>query len=262
MTETSPFWEARAARYAADGRGLRAVCSFAMPGFYNGAIDLTQRCSLHDLIESIPNRARVLDYGCGIGRWSHQIARRGAQVTGVDFSEAMLAQARARTERTRYEAACRFLRADVTSLELDQQFDVVFGVTVLQHVMDDGAFAEAVQRLASHVRPGGRLIMLEAAPSTLDVRADTDTFHARTLESYLTRLRTAGLIVEQIRGVDPLPFKLWVVPKFRSWPRPLALAALALATAAALPLDVLLGQVLTHRSWHKVIVARAPGGLS
>ena len=37
------YWEARARRFAADGAGLAAVCSFGMPYFYNRTIDLCQR---------------------------------------------------------------------------------------------------------------------------------------------------------------------------------------------------------------------------
>src|SRR4051812_49296456 len=39
---------------------------------------------------------RVLDVGCGTGRHAVRLARAGAVVTAVDFSEAMLAQARAK----------------------------------------------------------------------------------------------------------------------------------------------------------------------
>src|SRR3954469_9134228 len=38
----------------------------------------------------------VLDVGCGTGRHALRLARAGAAVTAIDFSEAMLAQARAK----------------------------------------------------------------------------------------------------------------------------------------------------------------------
>src|ERR1700730_14433691 len=90
VIDTTPFWEERARRFAGEGEGLRAVCSFAMPGFYNWAIDVTQRSALGSLIGSISSDARVLDYGCGVGRWTRRIAQRGARVTGVDFCKTML----------------------------------------------------------------------------------------------------------------------------------------------------------------------------
>lgn len=258
MTDTAPFWESRARHFAGDGAGLRAVCSYAMPGFYNWAIDLTQRVALRGVLGSVFPGAQVLDYGCGVGRWTREFARRGAQVTAVDFSETMLSQARSRTEAAGLSTFCRFIRSDVTALALDRQFDLIVGVTVLQHVLNEEMLAEAVVRLASHLRPSGRLVLLEAAPAAPYTRADTDTFQARPLGRYRRVLEAAGLRVESVQGVDPVPFKLWIVPWYRRWPRSAAIPLLALATVCALPFDLLLARALTHFSWHKIIVARAP----
>jgi ubiquinone/menaquinone biosynthesis C-methylase UbiE len=252
------FWEARAARFAGQGDGLRAVCSYAMPGFYNRAIDLTQRWALRGQLRSIASGSQVLEYGCGVGRWTREIARRGGAVVGVDFSATMLSQAEKRTAAAGLESRCQFLRSDVSSLNLGRRFDVILGVTVLQHVLDDARFSEAIGCLARHLKPGGRFVLLEVAPTRADARADTVTFRARPLSDYVRQLTAAGLNVEEIRGVDPTPFKVWLIPRFARWPRPLALAALALAVFGSLPLDLALGRRLTDRSWHKVIVARAP----
>ena len=40
--------------------------------------------------------SRILDLGCGTGRHAVEFAKRGFDVTGVDFSEAMLSRARER----------------------------------------------------------------------------------------------------------------------------------------------------------------------
>jgi ubiquinone/menaquinone biosynthesis C-methylase UbiE len=215
---------------------------------------------LRRLLGSIDAGAEVLEYGCGVGRWTLPILRRAATVLGIDFSEVMLNHARARIDAAGFASACRLIRADVTTLSLEQRFDLVFGVTVLQHVAGDELAARAVARLAGHLKPGGRLVMLEVAPQASDARTDTATFHARTLASYVGYLRAAGLSIEEIRGVDPMPFKRWVIPRFIRWPRPIALAALVVATALSLPLDLLLARRWCHRSWHKIIVAKAPEG--
>jgi 2-polyprenyl-3-methyl-5-hydroxy-6-metoxy-1,4-benzoquinol methylase len=233
-----------------------------MPAFYNWSIDLTQRKALRPLIDAVRAGDRVLDYGCGVGRWSRALARRGATVTGVDFSGAMLAQARARTAAAGLAPFCDFVESDVTALELGRRFDIVIGVTVLQHVLGEDRLRAAANRLAQHLEPGGRLIMLEAAPCEPRACAETETFRVRTLKAYVAAIEAAGLTIEAIRGVDPLPFKLWVVPRFRRWPRPFAIAALLIATLCSLPLDLLLAHRLRERSWHKILVARAPGRAS
>jgi len=257
--DTSQFWEARARRFAGSGEGLQAICSYAMPDFYNEAIDITQRAALKSLIASVGPGTRVLDYGCGVGRWTRELARRGAHVTAVDFSRTMLAEAKARTEAAGLSGNCRFVNSDVSSLELAERFDVIMGVTVLQHVLGEERLTQTVARLARMLRPGGRMVLVEAAPSQDYKHCDTATFNARPLATYVAALEAAGLEIQDVRGVDPAPFKLWVVPRFRSWPRPLALAALALATVISLPVDLLLARMLTGRAWHKVVVATVPG---
>ena len=42
--------------------------------------------------------ARILDIGCGTGRHSIELAKRGYMVTGIDFSEAQLDMARQKAE--------------------------------------------------------------------------------------------------------------------------------------------------------------------
>jgi cyclopropane fatty-acyl-phospholipid synthase-like methyltransferase len=131
VSDIAAFWEARAARFAAEGRGLAAVCGYAMPEFYNRAIDLTQRWALREPLRSLEPGASVLEYGCGIGRWSREIARRGCDVVGMDFSASMLAEADRRTRAAGLASGCRFLAGDVSRFDLGRRFEVVFGVTVL-----------------------------------------------------------------------------------------------------------------------------------
>ena len=54
-----------------------------------------------------PNATAVVDWGCGVGTFTHELARRAAfaQVQGIDTSEEMLAQARADVPNVRFDRA-------------------------------------------------------------------------------------------------------------------------------------------------------------
>lgn len=247
------YWESRARRFAARGRGLAAVCSYGMPAFYNAAIDLGQRLALRPWLRPAAG-LRVLDVGCGVGRWSCLLAARGARVTGVDLSPQMISVAR-RSAAAR-GVSCRFLVGDVTALELGAEFDLVLGVTVLQHLVSDAELDRALARLVRRLAPGGRLVLLEAAPERERRSCDTTHFRARTAARYRSAFRDAGLEVEAVAGVDPAPFKLWLLPRYAGLPRVARTILLALATAASLPFDLALGRRLAGASWHKVFVLR------
>jgi ubiquinone/menaquinone biosynthesis C-methylase UbiE len=247
------YWEDRARRFAAQGDGLAAVCSYGMPGFYNRSIQLCQRRALAPWLK-VGAGSRVLDVGCGVGRWSRMLAARGAQVTGIDLSPTMIAEAKRRARQQGLSGQCRFLVQDSSALDAGEPFDWVVGVTVLQHILDPGALRAAVQRMAEHLQPGGRMVLLEAAPHRLSSHCDTTVFKARERAVYLQLFAECGLAVRAIAAVDPAPFKTWLLPHWRQLPRPLAVAALAAATALSLPVDLLLGRVAVKQSWHAVFV--------
>ncbi|HEX5461164.1 MAG TPA: methyltransferase domain-containing protein [Steroidobacteraceae bacterium] len=255
MATAAEYWDERARRYALQGHGLAAVCSYGMPAFYNSYIDICQRRALRRwLSRAARPGSTALDVGCGVGRWSLELARRGHEVTGVDLSPRMVERATARAQDA--GLTCQFATGNATTLALDRKFDVVLCVTVLQHIMEPEAAQTAVERLAAHLAPGGELVLLEAAPARAIKSCDTAAFNARTLVWYADALRRAGLRLTEHHGVDPTPLKAWLMPAYRRMPVPLRVIALALTTAISLPLDFALGRALTRFSWHAVLVAR------
>jgi 2-polyprenyl-3-methyl-5-hydroxy-6-metoxy-1,4-benzoquinol methylase len=259
--EPQQYWEARARKFATRGAGLAAVCSYGMPEFYNRMIHLCQRLALAPWLR-VAESTRVLDVGCGVGRWSALLASRGAQVTGIDLSPTMIAEANRRAQARGTANRCRFMVQDLAHLDAGEQFDMVVGVTVLQHILDAEALRSAVDRMSRHLAPGGRMVLLEAAPVRHEARCDTPAFRARTRKVYLDLFGRAGLEVIAISGVDPAPFKTWLLPHVRRLPRAVALSAIAVVTLLSAPIDIIAGRRAVERSWHAVFVLQKARGES
>src|SRR3569833_1188605 len=183
LYQPSAYWEDRAQRVAGDGAGLAAVCAYGMPEFYNQAIQLEQRLALRPWLDVVPG-TRVLDVGCGVGRWSRMLAARGASVTGVDLSPTMIAQAQQRARAEGVADRCSFHVQDLSRLQVDGRFDVVLGVTVLQHILDPGLLRDAIERMRGHLAPGGRMVLLEAAPKGIIERCDSTVNHTQPQDTY------------------------------------------------------------------------------
>ncbi|HLY51704.1 MAG TPA: methyltransferase domain-containing protein [Steroidobacteraceae bacterium] len=249
------YWERRACRFAAEGEGLAAVCSYGMPQFYNRLIDWCQRLALARSLR-VPPGTRVLDVGCGVGRWSCRLAARGARVTGVDVSATMIEQARRRAAARGVAARCRFLAQDLASLELVGRFDLILGVTVLQHILEPAALRASLERLSSHLSADGTLILLEAAPARRITNCNSPVFEARQRGEYLRLFRACGLRVQRIGGVDPAPFRFWLLPHLPRIPRLLRTPALAAVTLLSLPVDLPFGRLAVRHSWHAVFVLK------
>jgi 2-polyprenyl-3-methyl-5-hydroxy-6-metoxy-1,4-benzoquinol methylase len=253
------YWEQRARRFATDGAGLAAVCSFGMPAFYNRTIDLCQRLALQRWLRVRPGM-RVLDVGCGVGRWSRLLAARGACVTGIDVSPTMIAEARRRASARPLRGPCRFLVQDLAALDVGDSYDLVLSVTVLQHIMEADALRTALKRMRQHLRAEGVLVLLEAAPRRESGSCDSPTFRARSRSSYLQMFSECGLRLQAMSGVDPAPFRTWLLPRLPRLPARLRRAALGAVTAMSLPIDVPFGRALVAPSWHAVFVLEPARG--
>lgn len=65
---------------------------------------------------------KILDIGCGTGRHSIELAKRGYHVTGVDLSDSMLQKAKENAQRQQVQVT--FLKQDARSLPYKSEFDL------------------------------------------------------------------------------------------------------------------------------------------
>lgn len=111
------------------------------------------------VLETLSGATRLLDVGCGTGRFAVLAAERlGARVWGVDASAEMLREARTRPGA----GGVGWRRADATKLPFkDGWFDAVHTHLVLHLV---GDLRAAVAEMARVLQPGGRIAAGTFAP--------------------------------------------------------------------------------------------------
>ena len=96
--------------------------------------------------------ATVLDGGCGTGRIGRELARRGAEVVGVDLDEVMLATARRKAPHLAWQCA------DLGTIDLRRTFDVVLLAGNVMIFLTPGTETGVLANVARHTRPGGLVI--------------------------------------------------------------------------------------------------------
>lgn len=78
-----------------------------------------------DFIEreiSFNQSLKILDVGCGTGRHTIELSRRGYTITGIDLSETLLTRAREKAENDNFKID--FQQQDARYLSFNQEFDV------------------------------------------------------------------------------------------------------------------------------------------
>jgi ubiquinone/menaquinone biosynthesis C-methylase UbiE len=107
--------------------------------------------TVKDLLKPFEGQ-RVLDAGCGDGRFCYDMKNENVEIVGVDFSERALTFARA------FSPEVEFFAGDLKALEIPGEFDAVVFIETLEHILPR-EIPTAVESLAGMLKPGGKLIV-------------------------------------------------------------------------------------------------------
>jgi len=145
---------------------------------------------LIDMLAPQPGE-RVLDAGCGLGRWTAALAATGASVTGIDVHAPLLEQARLACPEAELYAA------DLLTWTPSQPFDAIYAFATLHWVQPplDGARA-----LYALLRPGGRLAAAFGGLS--QVARELEGCYQPTPRDYQRVLERAGFAMLELRPGD------------------------------------------------------------
>ena len=108
----------------------------------------------------------VLDIACGTGRNFPLILEKiGAtgKLVGVDYTAAMLAKAQKRVEREGWKNV-ELIHADAAQIDLKRKFDAALCTLAIGVIPN---YRSALDRIAAHVKPGGRLAISDGKRSSL-----------------------------------------------------------------------------------------------
>lgn len=149
---------------------------------------------------ALPAGGQVLDLGCGTGepiaRW---FMAEGFDVTGVDFSNAMLDMAKKRWPDGDWRTG------DLRSFELAERFDGIVAWDSFFHLTADDQTA-CIARMARHLNPGGTL-MLTVGPDVGEASGTVGgetVYHASLSPAgYATCLEDNGLRLTGFLAEDP-----------------------------------------------------------
>ena len=143
MSQFSAFEKAERDGWSNSGRASGYV------DFFASASDMAIEPLLNAVYAATSDR--TLDLCCGQGNVSEALRQRGCEVVGLDFSPAMLDQARSRVPDA------TFLEGDAQALPFEEDsFDIVVSNLGICHVADQ---PKALSEVARVLRPGGHFAM-------------------------------------------------------------------------------------------------------
>ncbi len=189
----------------------------------------------------------VLDAGCGNGYLSRLLAKKGADVSGVDFSKPFIEYCK--EAESELKLGCKFVQASLTNLNgFDSEtFDIAVSNIVMVDVLD---YRTAFKEIARVLKDDGRFIWSNVHPvfgrasGSGDIRFPNDSRRnesrylkmvdryfdsggelntwfsnptwqiIRTLEEYSKALKEAGFVISEIQEPRPTPEVIQQNPGF------------------------------------------------
>jgi SAM-dependent methyltransferase len=152
--------------------------------------------------------ARLLDAGCGTGRYTVELARLGFVVTGVDREPALLREAAARLRAADRGPRVTLEAGDLLALPAGAGYDAIVCRGVLNDLVEDEARAGALRAFARALRPRGAVL--------LDVR-DWDRTVARKTAEPVSERRVSTprgrLVFRSESRLDPATRRLLVAER-------------------------------------------------
>ena len=126
----------------------------------NVYIDSSQKRLISKAVQIEPHFT-VLDYGCGVGRWTLWFAQQVHHVVGVDISPKMVEVARQAADEAGIRNVEHHVIDDLPLPFRDGMFDLVNVVWVLRYITDGDELTRTVQEICRVIRPGGYVTLIE-----------------------------------------------------------------------------------------------------
>lgn len=211
---------------------MSAVQKMVMRRFYREADGEPQRLPWHadtpprfldEAIDDLADKGRALDIGCGSGVFSSFMARRGLDVTALDYLEdaASMARRAAAQLGAEFDVVC----GDFLTADMPHTYDLVFDSGCF-HNMSGGELTAYRRKLLACLKPGGHFVLSHwGRRNLLDWRPIGPR---RRTQAKVQRLLGPSLELINSCWTDeavPLPFGPWVRMatyrfRARSEPRP------------------------------------------
>ena len=124
----------------------------------------------------------VADFGCGPGLYAQRLARKGANVTGIDFSANSLRYAR--DEAVREGLQIEYVQADYLGFHTERRFDLIIMIMCDFCALSPEQRNVLLRTFRSLLAPNGRILLDVYSPAMFDSREESATYAPNLMDGF------------------------------------------------------------------------------
>jgi len=131
---------------------------------------------------SIDEGKRIADFGCGPGLYAARLAKRGARVTGIDFSRRSIEYARQVAERDKLTVD--YVHQDYLAFETADRFDLVLMIMCDFCALSPAQRQALLEKFHGIMKPGGSVVLDVYSISAFDNKEEVANYEFNQLNGF------------------------------------------------------------------------------
>jgi 2-polyprenyl-3-methyl-5-hydroxy-6-metoxy-1,4-benzoquinol methylase len=156
----------------------------------NESVDLSSRNMefIHQSVEwmtshfNINSKTCIADFGCGPGLYTTLLAEKGAEVTGIDFSERSIRYGKKAAEQKGLNI--NYVHQNYLEFETDTQFDLIIMIMCDFCALSPAQRRTMTRKFSKLLKPGGSVLLDVYSLASFDQRKETAIYEHNLLDGF------------------------------------------------------------------------------
>lgn len=166
----------------------------------NAGVDLSSRrgAFIDKSVAWIGSRFRVgkgsniADFGCGPGLYTSQLAKNGARVTGIDFSERSIMYARDQAEQ--FGLPIQYINQNYLDYSTEDRFDIILMIMCDFCALSPSQRKTMLTKFRTLLQPGGALLLDVYSLNAFNERKEASFYEANLLNGFWSAEKYYGFL--------------------------------------------------------------------
>ena len=140
----------------------------------------------------IGRQTKIADFGCGPGLYATRLAKRGANVTGIDFSKRSIEYAKEVAVREKLNVS--YVNQNYLEFETEDRFDLVLMIMCDFCALSPTQRKVILSKFRKILKPRGSVLLDVYSLSAFEQREDAATYEVNQLNGFWSRNKYYGFV--------------------------------------------------------------------
>ena len=130
----------------------------------------------------VDGNSQIADFGCGPGLYSSRLAKKGAKVTGIDFSENSIRYAREAAEELALNI--NYIHANYLDFNTPERFDLIIMIMCDFCALSTEQRKLMIKKFDSFLKPGGSVLLDVYSLKSFDQKVESASYELNQLNNF------------------------------------------------------------------------------